>query len=80
MAKKVVDEYASKSYSELAGLDYPINYAYKEDDKLIQIEIDILEREKEYVHLSISVSGGGITDYIPVTRSYIAHSDGRIEK
>ncbi len=78
--KKIIDEYSQKSYSELSAQQYPIIYEYVEDEQRFNVEIQCLEATNEYVHISIAVSSGGVSSYLPATGSVIVYKNGRIKE
>jgi hypothetical protein len=58
-----------------------INYIKKVKGHKLQVEINILEIEKDYVHIGVCVDDGKFWNTLmPVSSSFIICKDGRIEK
>ena len=46
-----------------------------------QFEIQMIEHEPDYVHVIVSIDDGGfVRSFSPLTRGFIVHRDGRVEK
>jgi hypothetical protein len=68
-----------KSYSELLAIEYPHTYergAHGEPD-WYQVEAVLLERNDDYIHVSIAVDDGGLSTFFPKSYGVIAYADGR---
>ena len=69
-----------KGYAELAGLTYPIAYersSTEHDPNSYQVEVDLLEKNDQYVQIIVSVDDGGISAFCPPSRVLVAHVSGR---
>lgn len=61
--------------AELAGAA-----AYQVDEpQPYQVEVQLLERTSGYVHVSIAVDDGGLNAFAPLSTSFLAYRDGRVE-
>ena len=68
-----------KTYPELLAIEYPFAYekgASGESDSY-QVEVDLLECNDRYVHVSVAVSNGGLSDFFPKSGSFLAYADHR---
>lgn len=78
--EKEKKKYIEKTFDELANINKPITYECGEGDIWYQVEVQLLEKTKEYVHVSIAVDKGkGITAFIPVTDDFLVYKDGRVD-
>ncbi len=74
-------KFAAKPFEVLASLPDPTVYDILHDDKEYNVEVQLLEKKEEYLHVCISVSDGSfIRSCVPLTASFITHRDGRVEK
>jgi hypothetical protein len=57
----------TKSYPELLAVEFP--YAYERgmpgESDCYQVELILLERNDQYVHVSVAVSNGGLSSFFP---------------
>jgi hypothetical protein len=76
--KREGDAWSAKSCEDLAHgtADGP---AYEVDGRY-QVEIVLLERTADYVHVSVSVDAGGWRQFVPLAASLIVHRDGRVQR
>lgn len=65
-AKVVAAEVEAKPYAYWYSAELPINFERSFDGRMVQVEIDMLERGDEYVQLGISTSGDYRTSLHPV--------------
>jgi hypothetical protein len=73
-----MEKYKNKSYEELIGLVEPIVYSQGSGNNFYQVEVQILEKNDEYVHVSVAVDDGGLLRSIsPLSKSFIVHKSGR---
>jgi len=75
-----VDAQALKSYDEFMQLDEEIVHEKGRGDNWYQVEVQVLEKTEEYVHVSVSVDDGGWRAFFPLTRSFLIYKDGRVDK
>jgi hypothetical protein len=73
-------DWNQKGYAELAGLSYPISYERRTegDPNSYQVEVDLLEKNEQYVQIIISVDDGGISAFCPPSRILMLHASGRL--
>ncbi|MCK4632894.1 MAG: hypothetical protein KAT79_06450 [candidate division Zixibacteria bacterium] len=77
--RKEVAKWSKQSYHEMCQLDYPWVKDIGEGEVLYNVELDKLEDEPEYVHISISVCDTGLSTFFPVSTSIIFRSDGTVD-
>ena len=71
-------DWTQKGYARLAGLTYPITYerGTEGDPKSYQVEVDLLEKNEQYVQIVVSVDDGGISAFCPPSRILVVHVSG----
>ena len=69
--REIVAEYESKPYEYWDTVALPITFERVFEVREIQAEIDMLESEPEYRHISISVDEGFLFSFSPVGTSII---------
>lgn len=73
-----MERYRNKSYEELMGLAELITYSLGSGNSFYQVEVQVLEKNDEYVHVSVAVDDGGFLRAIsPLSQSFIVHKCGR---
>lgn len=74
-----VDRWASKSYSELVSLTYPVVYdaGTAAGDSGYQVEVTLLEKTPEYVDVAVAVSAGGLSVFLPVAENIVVRAPGQ---
>jgi hypothetical protein len=50
------------------------------DARKYDVEVQSLEITKEYIHVGVAVSSGGLSSYLPASGSFIVYKNGRVEK
>ncbi|MBW8042293.1 MAG: hypothetical protein FVQ85_20155 [Planctomycetes bacterium] len=75
----VVADYESKPYEYWDTVTLPITFERVFEGKEVQAEIDMLESEPEYRHISISVDEGFLFGYSPLGTSIIIHKDNKAD-
>ena len=56
-------------------------YARGSEADFHQFEVQMIEHEPDYVHVLVSIDDGSLGRFCaPLTRSFIIHRDGRVEK
>ena len=74
-----IEKYRSKSYEELIGIIDPITYSYGSGESFYQVEVQVLEKNEEYVHVSVAVDDGRFLRAIaPLSHSFIVYKSGRV--
>ena len=56
------------------------NYEVGEGKNQYHVEIQILENKPSYIHVGVSICGGGWSCFFPVSSSFIVNKKGKIEK
>ena len=68
--------WASKSYDELITQPDTI-YTVRRGDVEYQVDVQVIERKPDYVHVMVSVLDGTLRTFIlPPTKTIIVHADG----
>lgn len=77
-----VDRWARKTYGELRDqLRADLHYVTTTEDGGYQTEVNLLESNDEYCHVSVSVDDMTFWRSVkPLTTSFISYRDGRVEK
>jgi hypothetical protein len=60
-------DWKQKGYAALARLTYPISYERgpESDSHSYQVEVDLLEKNEQYIQIIVSVDDGGISAFCP---------------
>lgn len=81
---KEVDKWSKKTYDELLSIAEPIAYEFlHENDSNVtfEVEVDILEKKEEYVHVIVSTSDGTkFRSFKPLSDSFLVYKDSRVDK
>jgi len=73
--------WSAKTYHALAEeLRDVAAYERTDEGGAYQVEVQLLERTADYVHVLVSVDDGGWRAFVPVSSSFIVHRDGRLER
>ncbi|HET8548727.1 MAG TPA: hypothetical protein VFL57_12010 [Bryobacteraceae bacterium] len=73
-----IRRWQAKGYEALVALDDPVSY---ELDAGFQVEVNVLERMPEYVHVGVAVDDGTfIRACAPVASSVIVRRGSRVEE
>ncbi len=76
LASVIASELEQKPYDYWTTQEFPITYETKLEGKDVQVEIDRLELEDDYVHLSVSVdTGWGWSAFSPPGTSVIIRKE-----
>lgn len=79
MLKKVLEQekekYESKTYEELANLEDPLAYERETKYGKCQIEIQKLEKNKDFIRISISVDDGGLRAFMPLSTNFLIYRE-----
>jgi len=77
-----VEELSKKSFSSLVEeLRDVCIYKRGNDDNFHQFDVQLIEHEPDYIHVSVSIDDGSFFRWIaPLTRSFIIHRNGRTDK
>ena len=74
IVNEIAKEYEKKSFDNLSKLKFPIHLENQKFGKLkVWIEFNLLELNEKYIHIAISASAGGFTDFYPVSTSFIVN-------
>lgn len=75
------EKYTGKTYEELITLKDPTVYECGIRDDWYQVEVQILEKNEEYVHIAVNVDDGKFPKaFVPFSTSFLVYKDGRIDK
>lgn len=73
-------KYINKSFKELASMKEPVTYEIEVEKQKYQVEIQILEKNNQYVQVSVSIDDFKFPKaFMPLSQSFIKYSDGRVE-
>lgn len=74
--------WSQKPFSSLIDeLTDVVAYARGSEADFHQFEVQMIEHETDYVHVIVSIDDGGFVRFCaPLTRGFIVHRDGRVEK
>lgn len=71
----IANEYEEKGYNWLYGASYPITFSLTQEGTIFQFEVDVLEKNSEYVHAVAMVSFDRKTDFSPLSEGILAYRD-----
>jgi hypothetical protein len=71
-----LNQWKKKAYGELVSMSYPHTYrrGVEGDPDSYEVEVDLLERNAEYVQLGIAVSRKGISSFLPKSSSIVVYA------
>jgi hypothetical protein len=74
--KKEEEIWNNKSYQELVSLTYPVVYEREKrgEPGWYEVEITLLEKNDQYVHIGVAVSSGGLSSFLPKSTSVIVYA------
>ena len=76
-----VSIWCQKDFGALLGeLKTVVAYERERGASKYQVEVELLERKSEYVHVMVAVDDGGIRAFKPLSQSFIVHRDGRVDR
>ena len=77
-----IDAWSRKPLSQLEeSLQEPHSYECPFEGQRFQVEVQLLEVEKPYVHVGVAVDNGSLWRTVkPVASSFIVYRDGRIDR
>ncbi len=76
-----VDAWCRKGYSALLKeLGDVVAYESCDGPLRFQVEVQLIEKESDYLHVIVSVDDGGWRAFKPLSYSFIVHRDGRVER
>jgi hypothetical protein len=76
-----LDRWCAKPYEALvAELTDAVNYEGGEGAASYQVEVLMLERTLERVHVSLAVDDGGWRAFLPLSTDFLVHRDGRVDR
>ncbi len=75
-------DWSRKSFANLVEeLTDVVAYERGSDADFHQFEVQMIEHKPDYVHVIVSIDDGSFVRFCaPVTRGFIVHRDGRVEK
>ena len=70
---QLVEEFEKKKYDEWNTRKFPYSYEEDKDGETIDIELVLLENEKEYLQISVGLSQTNniLSQYFPVSTNFI---------
>lgn len=70
-AAQLACELEAKPYEHwvAAAKGLPDSFTRDFNGEVLQIELDVLEIDPDYVHIGISIDDGGLSAFVPVTTS-----------
>ena len=71
IAKEIAAEYQKYSYDYWFSVELPITFEREYKGRIIQVEIHVLEFQKDYVKIGVSVDGGGLSAFFPACYGFI---------
>jgi hypothetical protein len=79
--ERELDRWCAKPYQALiAELEDTVNYEGREGAASYQVEVLMLERTPERVHVSLAVDDGGWRAFIPLSTDFLVYRDGRVDR
>ena len=77
-----VEEWSRKPFAMLIDeLGDVVSYQRGGKSDFHQFEVQMIEKEPEYLHILVSIDDGRFRRWVaPLTRGFIVHRDGRVEK
>ena len=74
-------DWSQKAYSRLIEeLSDVVAYTRGDGANFHQFDIEMIEQESEYVHVTVSIDDGGFArSFTPLTRGFIVYRDGLVE-
>jgi hypothetical protein len=74
-----IDRWGHKSYAELLAIEYPHVYSAGKRDEAdwYEVEVVLLEKNEQYVHVAVAVSDGGLSSFLPKSSSVIAYREAK---
>ena len=69
-------KWESRTYDELCAAVYPVSYNSGDSARgdYWQVEVSLLEKKPEYVHIGIAVDDGGWRAFVPLSTSIIVEA------
>lgn len=75
------EKFVNKTYEELFMLKDPTVYESGSGDDWYEAEVQILEKNEQYIHVSICVDDGKFPRvFVPLSTSFLVYKDGRVDK
>ncbi len=73
--REEMEQWGQRSYAELVAIEYPHTYSVGKpgEPDWYEVEADLLEKNEQYVQVSIAVSDGGMRTFFPKSFSVIAY-------
>jgi len=62
-------------------MTFPQVYTVILGNKKYQVEVEILEKKRDYIHIALAIDDGSFFRWIsPISTSFIVYENGKIEK
>ena len=80
--QETLREWEGKTVEELSRLHFPIvvEHGAPEEDDYWEAELDLLEDTPGYLHISVAVSDGKWSAFVPLTESFLARKEGQRDR
>lgn len=75
-----VERWCAKSFDALVAELADVVACTGEGSVFYQVEVQLLERQPEYVHVAVAVDDGGVRAFMPLSTSFLVYRHGRIEE
>lgn len=76
--RREVEMWSAKAFGTLVAELAEIAAYQVEGPEPYQVEVQLLEENEEYVHVSIAVDDGGLNALAPPCASFLVYRDGRV--
>ena len=75
------EKYISKSFEDLSKITEPIVYECSSGKSCYQVEVQLIEKNEEYIHVSIAIDDKSLIRAIfPFSTSFIIYRNDKIKK
>jgi len=76
-----IEEWKKKDYSEVALIDFsrPLVWESEVCEFRYWVEVELLDKNEEFIHVGICANSGGLSQLLPKARSIVYYRDGRVD-
>ena len=71
----LIEQFSKRPYKEWKMKDYPIDFELEINNELIQVELNMLENNPDYVQIGVAVNDRGLSSFFPVGRTFIVDAN-----
>ncbi|MGI6355461.1 MAG: hypothetical protein ACOX6W_10245 [Lentisphaeria bacterium] len=71
----LVEQFSKRPYKEWQVKDYPIDFELEVNNELIQVELNMLENNPDYIQIGVAVNDRGLSASFPVGRTFIVDAN-----